>query len=606
MLFKFSVKSIIKTHLSYKIFLILFAATVLPIGVSSYFTYQNSLSILQNSYIDTNVRLIKQGGQNISNYLDSVNQITLGLYKDRKFMENVTFDEMDFSGTKYNEEVLNNILFSRDDISYLYYYVTPSQTLYSFSRQLYASNRYPAFAESPNYRNAVSKSNGMFIAPENRFVNYCGIGYSTSDNVIMINRHIKDIKTGNTLGLFALALDNRKLGQFCRDITNKDETVLLTDEEGRIYYSDDSLRSAAGFLANRKIKDQEDGYYTTTINNQKNIVVFGKAYDNLILVKVIPYRILENSIAQSMNVNTVIIFFSIAFVIILSVFISFSLSKPIKDLTKSMKKVSAGNFDVQMSPTGRRDEIGILVDIFNEMAKKINALINSEYKLRIAKKNAQLSALQAQINPHFIYNALQSIGTLALRKKAPEIYSMSSAIANMLRYSLQSSTEMVPISTEIDNINNYLYVQKMRFGKRLCVEINVDDEVQNVQVPKLILQPLVENSIKYGIDDSKLEENITIHAVKKENFVEITVADTGKGISGKSYEMIQKWLKQDDDMLQNGEHIGFKNVFNRVRLIYGEQARIDLFSEAGAGTKVTIHIPLIKGSGGQNNESDYN
>lgn len=108
---KFTFKSVIKAHLSYKIFLILFATTVLPICISSYFTYQNSLYILQNSYINTNVRLVKQGSQNISNYLDSVNQVTLGLYKDRKFMDNVTFNEMDFSGTKYNEQVLNNILF---------------------------------------------------------------------------------------------------------------------------------------------------------------------------------------------------------------------------------------------------------------------------------------------------------------------------------------------------------------------------------------------------------------------------------------------------------------------------------------------------------------
>lgn len=597
MLKKFTFKSVIKTHLSYKIFLILLATTVLPICISSYFTYQNSLSILQNSYINTNVRLVKQGSQNISNYLDSVNQVTLGLYKDRKFMDNVTFDEMDFSGTKYNEQVLNNILFSRDDITYLYYYVTPSKTLYSFSRQLYASKAYPAFASSRDYRSTISKANGMYIAPESKFVNYCGIGYSTSDHVITFNRHIKDIATGNTLGLFSMALDNRKLGQLCDDITNEDETVLLSNSEGEIYYSNQQIGNTADLLSNKKLKEQDNGYCTLSINGQTSIVVFSKSFDHMTLIKIIPYSILEKSIVQSLNINAIILIFSIIFIILLSVLLSFSLSMPIKNLAKSMKKVSAGNFNVQMPPTRRNDEIGLLIDLFNEMAEKINLLINSEYKLRIAKKNAQLSALQAQINPHFMYNALQSIGTLALRKNAPEIYAMSSAIANMLRYSLQSSTEMVPMSTEIDNINNYLYVQKMRFGKRLNIEIRIDDEVKGFPVPKLILQPLVENSIKYGIDDNKLEESITIEASRTDDFVVITVADTGKGMNSKSFEMIQEWLKQDDDMLQNGEHIGFKNVFNRIKLIYGEQAQVDLYSEAKVGTTVIIHIPLNKENG---------
>lgn len=149
----------------------------------------------------------------------------------------------------------------------------------------------------------------MYISPESNFVNYCGIGYSTSDHIIMFNRHIKDIATGNTLGLFSVALDNRKLGQLCDDITNKDETVLLSNSEGEIYYSNQQIENTSDLLSNKKLKEQDNGYCTLSINGQTSIVVFSQSFDHMILMKIIPYSILEKSIAQSLNINAIILIF---------------------------------------------------------------------------------------------------------------------------------------------------------------------------------------------------------------------------------------------------------------------------------------------------------
>lgn len=574
-----------------KLVLIFLAVTVIPLCISSLLTYENSINTLRDEYINNNLKVLQQGGQNISNYLEELNQLSLSPYKNNVFMRNASFDQLDFSGTQYNENFLKSILFSRKDIAYLYYYITDSKILYSFSKQLYSSRVFSEIENEEWLKKTMVSQNGFFIAPKSKFVNYSNIGTSNANEVFTINRTIKDISNSKVLGVLSLVIDNKKLGEMCNSISSENEVVALFDNIGKVYYSSNLNIEFINQLIQKKQLEKDSGYYSLINDQGKSIVVFSKTYGNLILVKYIPYSLLASSSEKSLRMSTIIIIIASLAVIVLSILISYSITLPIKRLVNNMKKVGEGNFNIHI-PHISNDEIGLLTARFNEMTEKVNSLINSEYKLKISKKNAQLRALQAQINPHFIYNALQSISTLAIRKEAPEIYTMTNAIANMLRYSLKSSNDLVTLSTEIDNMNNYLYVQKVRYSGRLKVDINIEDSVREFMVPRLILQPLIENSIKYGIDDEKPEEAIVISATNEGEFIAITVKDTGRGIDQNRLDMIREWLKQDEDLLDDGEHMGIKNVINRMKLIYGEISELTLDSKIGEGTCITLRMPL--------------
>jgi Putative regulator of cell autolysis len=581
----------IKHSLTLKLFIILLVSAVLPVSVSFIFSYVNSLNALEENYISSNIKTIKQDGQNISNYFDNINNLTLGLYRDSKFYRNISFEPTDFTGTQYNEQCLEEILFSRRDITYLYYYIAKRKTLYSFSKQLYTSQEFPYYGKTSNNSESSRSYNGIFINPRQNFINYSNIGYSSAQKVIIFNRNMENISTGKSIGVFSIVLDSSVVGKYCDEISDKDELVALTNRSGQIYYSNKPYVSVQNYISKNGLRNNSSGYYIQEVVGVRNIILYCKTFNGMFLIKAIPYSILQNSVAKSLSINFYIIILTIIIVTALSVFLSIYLSVPVRKIVKSMNRLSLGNFNVQVPALSRKDEIGLLIDGFNNMAAKIDNLINSEYKMRIAKKNAQLSALQAQVNPHFIYNALQSVGTLALRKNAPEIYSMSSAIANMLRYSLQNSSEMVTIRTEIENINNYLYIQKVRFGPQLQVELMVDKDIEDFLVPKLILQPLVENSIKYGLDGYKTSEIVSVTVKKESDIVIIRVSDTGRGMNEKSIRMAKEWVHQNDDVIKSGEHLGFKNVFNRISLIYGDSVEIDIESELNVGTKITIKIP---------------
>ena len=147
------------------------------------------------------------------------------------------------------------------------------------------------------------------------------------------------------------------------------------------------------------------------------------------------------------------------------------------------------------------DEMGYLGARFNEMIGKINRLINREYKLEIENKTNQLKVLQSQINPHFLYNALQSIGTIALKNNVPQIYSLINHLSKIMRYSMNMDQDVVPLANELNYIEAYLLLQKERFGDQLDYKINATEEVKPVLIPKMVIQPIIENYFKHGFDD---------------------------------------------------------------------------------------------------------
>jgi two-component system sensor histidine kinase YesM len=318
--------------------------------------------------------------------------------------------------------------------------------------------------------------------------------------------------------------------------------------------------------------------------------------DQLWIIKLIPMSYVTNGASSTLNFSFVTAIISILLAIAVSLLTAYFTTKPIIRLTKSMKAVEIQNFDVGVSEI-RSDEIGTLEKRFNSMLQRIKELIQIEYKSKIEKRTAQLKAMQAQINPHFLYNALQSIGGIALSKNVPEIYEHVRAISDLFRYTVKIKSDLVTIADEIEHVRNYLQIQKLRFQDMIHIHMDVDEECRSCQIPKFSLQPIVENCFVHGLEGKMDKWSIIIRAQKILDEIEISIEDNGIGIEEARLEEIRKQLSHESEEQELGESLGMHNVDSRIKLIFGEEYGLFVTSSKGEGTTVRVVIPAVPRQG---------
>jgi len=228
--------------------------------------------------------------------------------------------------------------------------------------------------------------------------------------------------------------------------------------------------------------------------------------------------------------------------------------------------------------------------------QRINQLIMREYRLELASKSNQLKALQAQINPHFMNNALQSIGTLALQHGDRQVYTLISSLGKMMRYHMRADNTSVPLSAELDYVQSYLALQRQRFDEHLEYRIEADEKAGAVQVPRMVLQLIVENIFKHGIQPAvKPGEIAVVCRMAEPSVLEIRVADNGAGMEEGARARLQAILDRPENAFEPVSvdgGIGLVNILSRLRLFYSDEVRMKLENRAPHGFETIITIPL--------------
>jgi two-component system sensor histidine kinase YesM len=290
-------------------------------------------------------------------------------------------------------------------------------------------------------------------------------------------------------------------------------------------------------------------------------------------------------------------FFSIS--ILLSLFIAQRISRPIRQLRNSMRQVEQGNFSIR-ADIQSTNEIGELGRDFNIMVAEISKLLKNITEQQELKRKSELKALQMQINPHFLYNTLDSIIWMAEGGKQQEVIAMSSALARLFRLSISKGKEIIDIGSEVEHVRNYLTIQKIRYKDKLDYRIEVPDELKSYKTVKIILQPLVENAIYHGIKNKEGPGLILIGGRKTQSGIELFVQDDGVGMNEETLSLLQERLKgnkavqpTDSSLLHSG--LGVHNVDERIKLYFGHDYGLVYESAEDVGTTVRIHLPAIEG-----------
>lgn len=412
----------------------------------------------------------------------------------------------------------------------------------------------------------------------------------------LVMHQMNEFTTGKPCAMLVIRLNKQAFTKAIeKDLEQGGDAVLYNDAGELLAWVGQNTENLTGEdLAGIREKMQGE---PTAVVEQKGSFFFYETINKgkLSLLYIVPYRLISGQLKDTVEIAVIIMLCSLAAAVLLSILFSEIISKPIIGLSRKMQTTDIHNFSAE-TPIRRRDEIGLLQESFERMMERNQELVAREYQSEIEKKNAQLQALQAQINPHFLYNTLQVIGGMSVTGRGEEIYPVVTALGDILRYAMGFSQEMVTLEQEITYLQSYISIQNSRFDNRLQFETEISGAAARAYIPKLILQPLVENCLEHGLARKGGEWHIRLEACEEPetDVLIIRVSDNGTGMEEEQLEELRSILERDGrDALSSSAHIGLRNVNARVRMRSGPGYGVEMQSSREEGTTITIRTRLI-------------
>ena len=558
------------------------SAVVIVTGVSMKFT---NTSIFENSSEYTHT-IIQQMNQNIDSYIDYMENIAY-LISSNEDVQDYLFDEKIDNEGRYR--ILNQfqtILDSRSDIRNVGIISKNGRMLINDGSK--SVNQDLDLNTQEWYATALEKPNGPILTSSH--VQHIISGERPW--VITLSRGIRDRSgSGEKEGVFFIDLNYSAISELCDQSTvGTKGYAFILDAKGNIVYHPQQQQLYNELQTENIsliIDTDEDTVLTGTGNDGKLYSISRSEKTGWTVVDCTNVKELlsKSRQAQSVYVLTAIILVIVA--LLFSRFMARSITLPIQKLRDSMKKVQEGDFSVSDVVVDSKNEIGSLTKSFDVMTHRIHELMEQNVHEQEEKRKSELKALQSQINPHFLYNTLDSIIWMAEGKKNEEVVLMTASLARLLRQSISNEDEVVPIANEVEYARGYLTIQKMRYKDKLEFQIEVDSSILYIPLIKLVLQPIIENAIYHGLKYKESKGLLIVKGFMKDGNAVLQVIDDGVGMDEETLAHI--YDKHKVNYHSNG--VGVYHVQKRLKLYYGEDYGITYTSELGKGTTATITIP---------------
>jgi two-component system sensor histidine kinase YesM len=568
-------------------FVLVILMTIFIMSVTSYYLSRESAKANAQEYT---LELVKQVNQNIKSYVNGMkymSDLVANNHSVQQYLSTKTFESL--GEEKKQKETISNFLesmyISRSDIASIN--VFGNDDRFISGRKDFELNPFMDIKSMKWYQDAIT-ANGADVVSSSHVQPIIKGHYPW---VVSLSRELISQDGTQKLGVFLVDLNFNVLSDMLKDIRlGIRGYVFIIDSDGNIVYHPQQQLIYSDLKSELidKVLTNKSGTFTSNEGSNSRIY---SIQDSDFGWKIVGVSYVNELVANQKDTRLSFILLGlicIVFAVMISVFLTQRISKPIKMLEYHMKEVEKGNFDIHV-PVPRTIELGRLARTFNIMVGKIKELMTQAIADQEQKRISEIKALQAQINPHFLYNTLDSIIWMAQSNKVNEITIMTSALSKLFRSSISKGEELVPISTEVEHITNYLKIQQMRYSDKLDYLIEISDSLQDYMSIKLILQPLVENAIYHGIKKKHGSGWIMIRSEETESDILLIVEDNGNGMNNEKCNS----LLYPTTNHTGSRGVGVRNVHERLQLYFGTQYGLSYTSELGVGTVVTIRFPKV-------------
>lgn len=561
--------------------------TTLVAGYLIYKDYTSTRNLTINNQINTTDKILNLELENLDSYLLDLANFCIQPYYDSRFTRIVEQD------TPLTAE---QISYAKQQM--FYYYYTRNDIL---DYELYLIHQDLSIGRTGGQQHIITQETApegvsqALIDCEESSMNHSIKAASSPTNLIYYHS-LFQIKGRVRQAVVRLKLDDTFAKQLIENHAEHDEIVVFLNDKEEVIFSNHPELPGGNeefMTALSTRKHDPDGYETAELSGEPFLLVEAVSKTTGIrLVSLTPLSYIDSQIGQLRQSILVSGIWVWLFTILLIYMLLRLLTIPLRMLSSQMQKTGEGDFHARINVSGSTEIYG-LSESFNSMVSHIDQLIKRTYVAELSEKDAKMAALEAQLNPHFLYNTLQAISTEALVNDQPQIHRMITSLASNLRYTIKGDT-LVPLKQEMSYVNDYIFLQKIRMDDALEFTSVIDPDTLDCLIPKISIQTLVENSIIHGKSGNTDRIHIEVSARYNDDTVIIIVRDNGRGISR---EQLDK-LYADFDLQKNtGKYggIGLANLHSRIQLLYDKPASLDIHTKETEYTEIVLTLPVMKG-----------
>ena len=568
-----------------RMIIVVSVSVAVVIALASYFTFVASTRAINETVSKNYQELLALHSRDLENHIEELSAYSLTIRKDESLMRAILQDEPPGYHDVDNISRIKNIFYGRSDIYEFFLYLPRQERVYEILR----SDRNMRIGHVSGIENDdwyIQASRGP------SFIYYTpGDSYDAGGRrLFTLYRAIINIQDQQTLAIVKLSVSFENLA---RATFAENRDVFVFDENGVVMFTSNPEAATGEMTGELFASIQESGNETTfpvRVDGDPGMAIFNRS-DVLgwTTVFVVPSNEIDNAIG-----NTQLLFILVATsalivaILLISVLIK-SQTRSFAKLVNQMSQVGSQSLNVRIDESGSPEIVDLARNV-NAMLDRINELVEQNIVSTINEKEAQLKALDMQLNSHFLYNTLQAISAKAILAENRDVSNMINALAATLRYLIKADI-MVRVESELAHIDNYFLLQKARFEERLMTTIVVEKEALKQYIPKLSIQTLAENSIKHGLERTLGAVSINIHIYIQEGYLYIKVSDDGEGISPERLAAVMEAIEEYDRYLMPKTNIGLQNLTERLNLLYNKQASFYIDSQEEGGTTSIIKIP---------------
>lgn len=564
-------------------FSIISISIIVILGALLYLRFSNAV---REEMIQSTSTLMEQTGENLEDYLGSMRRISDAVYYN-------AIKENDFSSQDKDIQQGMNLLYeaNKDNLK--------SIAVYNNYGSLMAAEPVASQKEDPNvtrqgwFQKAMDEKENMhFSTPhiQNLF-NDSKFRYYW---VISLSRAIEITDRGvSQMGVLLVDMDYSGISRMMNQIntSNNGQYYYLCDSNGEIIYHPRQIQISDGICKESSIEaaHYKDGVYEEEFEGERRKVVVNTiSYTGWRLVGVIPYRAFTHGMIDVSYFVGILMILMVMMLVIINRVVSAKISSPILRLNESVKEYEAG--EKPEIYAGGSMEIRHLGNSIQNSYEKIDSLMKEIVKEQDERRKSEMDALQSQINPHFLYNALESLTWMVEAERNDEAVFMISQLARLFRISLSKGRTVITIRDELQHAQSYMNIQKIRYKNKFSVDFQVDPSLYEYCTVKLILQPILENAINYGVREMDDCGEIIIKGKKEKGNIILSVEDNGLGMSQEEVEFV---LTDSNRIHKHGSGVGLMNINNRIKILFGKEYGLIVESEPDEGTRVSICIPAV-------------